>query len=73
MTIECAKGYVAGECGWRYPKAGDARPPDGVKVLLLTEGGICITGFWKLVDETAGYILAWSPMPKRDREKEALL
>ncbi len=34
------------------------RPPEGVKLLLLTEGGIAILGHW-------GYgCVAWSPLPK---------
>lgn len=56
--------YIASALGWPYPAAGDLLPPGGAKVLLLTEGGVCITGLG---------LLAWSSMPKRNRAKEAAL
>jgi len=59
----------AGEVRWRYPEAGDGAPPTGVKLLLLTYGGICVTGTWR--DD--GWFSAWSPLPKRDKAKEARL
>lgn len=59
--------YAAGEAGWRYPAAAEEKPPKGVKVLLLTRGGTCIVGAW--TDD--GFFVAWSPLPKRDKEKEA--
>lgn len=59
--------YVAADVvGWLYPGAGDGIPPGGAKVLLLTVGGICVTGTWS--DD--GRYLAWSPMPRRNRTKE---
>ncbi len=58
---QTAKDYVAGELGYVYPELGEERPPGGAKVLLLTEGGVCISGTW---NANAGY-LAWSPMPRR--------
>lgn len=61
--------YVSGIANYRYPAAGDPLPPGGAKVLLLTKHGICVTGPWT---NDKRYI-AWSPMPKRDREKEALI
>lgn len=62
--------YLAAEdTGYRYPKAGDPMPPGGTKLLLLTRGGICIVGHW--IDD--GFFIAWSPMPKRDKNKEAAL
>ena len=61
-----SKGYVAGEAYYRYPGAGDPKPPEGAKVLLLTKGGVCVLGPW--ID--GGDYLAWSPMPKRNKEKE---
>lgn len=64
-----AKGYVAGGDTYRYPAAGDRRPPGGAKVLLLTRGGICVTGMW---DDSGAYI-GWAPMPRRDKTKEQLL
>ena len=65
-----AKGYVASaETVYRYPRAGDQAPPGGAKVLLLTIGGICVTGSW--ADD--GRYLAWAPMPMRDKTRESLL
>lgn len=66
---QTAKDYVAGEPVYHYPGAGDPKPPTGAKVLLLTIGGICITGVWK---DNGGF-MAWAPMPCRNKEKEALL
>jgi hypothetical protein len=66
MTTISATGYYAeGDC-YRYPGAGDAEPPGGAKVLLLTRGGICVTGTWA----NTGMYLGWAPLPKRDRAKE---
>jgi hypothetical protein len=65
--------YVAGRVDeYLYPSLGDERPPGGAKVLLLTKGGICIVGQWRLVDESAGYVVGWAPLPKRDHAREAL-
>ena len=60
-TSQTAKGYVAGELGYVYPELGEALPPGGAKVLLLTNGGICVSGIWS---DRYGF-LAWSPMPRR--------
>lgn len=61
------KGYVTSpECVFRYPMAGDDRPPGGAKVLLLTIGGVCVTGSW----QDSGAFTGWAPLPKRDKEKE---
>lgn len=63
------KSYVAGGSPFaNYPGAGDPLPPKGAKVLLLTEGGVCVVGPWA----SEGYV-AWHPLPPRDREKEAKL
>lgn len=63
-------GYIAGDAAWRYPAAGDPAPErSDAKVLLLTRGGICTTGNW----DGNPFFTAWSPLPKRDKEKEALL
>ncbi len=63
-----ADGYLADDQpGYRYPCAGDPMPPSGVKLLLLTRGGVCIVGHW-IAD---GFFVAWSPLPKRDKEKES--
>lgn len=59
--------YVSGIAEYRYPAAGDALPPGGAKVLLLTKHGICVTGTWT----NDKRFVAWAPLPKRDREKEA--
>lgn len=53
--------YVAGTAAYRYPLLGDGLPPGGAKVLLLTQGGICVSGPWS----ADGRFLAWSPMPRR--------
>lgn len=55
------KGYVSGRASYRYPALGEALPPGGAKVLLLTKGGKCVTGCWS----SDSRFLAWSPMPKR--------
>jgi hypothetical protein len=61
--------YVAGGPAYLYPAAGDKAPPASAKVLLLTEGGICITGTWGAGD----HLLGWAPLPKRDRAKERII
>lgn len=69
MTTEAGgePHLASNDVGWRYPQAGDPYPPTGTKLLLLTRGGICIVGQW-IAD---GFFVAWSPMPKRDKAKEA--
>lgn len=37
-------------------------PPMGVKILLLTEGGVAVIGTWR---DDGGFI-RWSPLPKRN-------
>jgi FMN-dependent NADH-azoreductase len=69
MTSTPAKTYIAGGDAFRYPKAGDEPPVGGAKVLLLTRGGVCVTGPWS--DD--GRYLGWAPLPKRDKTKEASL
>mgnify|MGYP000161768254 CR=1 FL=1 len=61
--------YQAGGSEYLYPAAGDPKPPGGHKVQLLTIGGIHTTGPW--VDD--GFYVAWLPLPKRNRAKEALI
>jgi hypothetical protein len=61
--------YVAGGSTYLYPGAGDPKPPGGADVHLLTIGGICVRGRWK---DDAG-LIAWAPLPKRDKAKEKLL
>jgi hypothetical protein len=50
------KTYLAGEAIWQRPT--DQAPPLGVKMLLLTPGGVCVIGTW------ADWALAWAPLPK---------
>lgn len=62
--------YIAappGEVYWRYevPKATDS------KVLLLTVGGVAVTGNW--TGKFGQYFIAWAPLPKRDKAQEARL
>ncbi len=60
------KGYVADKTHmYRYPGAGDPRPPGGAKVLLLTIGGVCTTGYWG-----DPFFIGWAPLPGRNKEKE---
>ena len=59
--------YIAGNATWRYPGAGDPLPLGGAKCLLLTVGGVCIIGSWS----NPKGLLAWAPLPSRNKEKEA--
>lgn len=63
-----AKDYVAAQLvAWNYEK-----PTHGAaKCLLLTIGGILITGNW--TGELGENYLAWAPMPKRDKRREAVI
>ena len=51
---------------WSYD-LDDPRPYSG-KCLLLTRGGICLTG--TLAPGQRGGYLAWAPLPARDKDKE---
>jgi hypothetical protein len=64
------KSYLAGGDAFLYPGAGDPVPPGGAKVLLLTEGGVCTIGHW---NNDGFFFLGWAPLPKRDKQKEAML
>lgn len=68
MTSTPHKSYAAGDSWWRYPRAGDEPAPYGAKCLILTIGGVCTVGQWR-----DGDCIAWSPMPKRNRDKEQQL
>jgi hypothetical protein len=50
---------VAGTVYWRDPVVEP--PPRGVKLLVLTSGGVTVIGDWV----TNSNFVAWSPMPKR--------
>lgn len=68
MTATPLKEYVASADGtFLYPALGDPTPPGGAKVQLLTPGGVAVYGLWSPT------YMAWAPLPKRDRAKEALL
>lgn len=61
--------YQAGMAEYLYPDAGDPKPRAGAKVQLLTIGGVHTTGPW--IEN--GFYVAWLPLPKRNRTKEALI
>jgi len=52
---------------YRHPK--DDPPPLGTKLLLLTQGSICVVGDWR-PEQGA---VAWSPLPKISDELRAKL
>lgn len=54
---------------FRYPAAGDATPPIGATVQILTKGGTCIIGTWK----EHRHFIGWAPFPKRNKDKERLI
>jgi hypothetical protein len=63
-----AKTHVTGDhIAWSYTKPLHG----GAKSLLLTIGGILITGNWH--GEVGEHFLAWAPMPRRDKALEAEL
>ena len=64
MTTELK--YLAGGTEWIYP--ADMPAPLHTKILLLTRGGICVVGTWSDRDGD----LAWHPLPKRNKDKEAV-
>lgn len=49
---------------WRYDTA-----PHGVKVFLLTRGGVAVEGTWR----DGGSFIAWHPLFSRDKEVERRL
>ncbi len=51
----------AGDVYFRTPQ--EEPPPRGVKLLILTSGGVCVIGDWR--DD--GGFWAWSPLPKKRR------
>ncbi|RQT19388.1 hypothetical protein DF044_01630 [Burkholderia contaminans] len=66
MTL--GKNYVTAPVSeWVYEKPQHG----GAKCLLLTIGGIAITGVWQ--GEVGQYYLAWAALPKRNKGQEAKL
>ncbi|HIH2748260.1 TPA: hypothetical protein ACYLN4_004026 [Burkholderia lata] len=66
MTLN--KDYVSAPVSeWVYAKPEHG----GKKCLLLTIGGIAITGVWH--GEVGQYYLAWAALPKRDKQLERRL
>ena len=57
--------YLAEGQEFFYPAAGDRAAPKDTKVLILTRGGICLTGFWN-----KDWCIGWLPLPKRNMKKE---
>lgn len=49
----------SGEVYWRSPQ--DEPPPRGVKLLILTSGGVAVFGEWM----TGSNFVAWSPLPRK--------
>jgi hypothetical protein len=66
MSSELSSYAAAKEVVWQY-----SMPTRRCKTLLLTIGGICLTGDWQ--GALGEYYLAWAPMPKRDHELERKL
>jgi len=52
-------GAASGEVYWRDKDAFP--PPSGVKLLILTTGGVAVIGDWS----DKSNFLAWSPLPKK--------
>lgn len=50
---------ASGVVYWRDP--GEDAPPRGVKLLLLTSGGVACFGEWR---NDSNYV-AWSPLPRK--------
>lgn len=50
---------ASGQVYWREPK--DEPPPRGVKLLILTSGGVAVFGDW--MDDSN--FVAWSPLPRK--------
>lgn len=58
-------GYLAGDSSfWRYAVPA----PKGIKLSLLTKGGVQVVGVW----EDDLYV-AWAPLIKRNKESEKRL
>lgn len=65
MNTTDLKGYATNtELVWLYPPSH--MPPKGVKLHLLTIGGIATHGEWRW----DGGFVGWQYLPKRDLEQE---
>ncbi len=58
------KIIAAEPAGWVYEK-----PKKNGKMQLLTIGGVAVSGTWR--GEVGDFYLAWAPLLKRDKVKEA--
>lgn len=55
---------------WYYKGWADhPQPPTGVKLQLLTEGGVTVLGTWS----DNGNFIAWAPLLQRNKEIEAVI
>lgn len=62
MTETRGSGYVAGEVEFLDP--AEHPPPEGRKMILLTEGGVATIGQWQ-----KGFgVKGWHPLPKIPRK-----
>ena len=59
MSENTVMPAASGEVYWRDPD--QEPPPRGVKLLILTSGGVAVIGDW--ADDSN--MVAWSPLPKR--------
>lgn len=62
--VQQARGIATSATYWLY-----RNPPYGVKLNLLTKGGVAVTGKWS--DD--GRYIAWQYLFRRDRQLEAEL
>jgi hypothetical protein len=59
MTENRNMSAASGEVYWRDPD--QEPPPRGVKLLILTSGGVAVFGEWM----TDSNFVAWSPLPRK--------
>ncbi len=53
---------ASGDVYWRDP--ADETPPRGVKLLVLTSGGVAVISDWT---EDSNFV-AWSPLPRKRKQ-----
>lgn len=63
MSENTFMSAASGEVYWRDP--GSEPPPRGVKMLILTSGGVAIIGDW---NDDSNFV-AWSPLPKKRQHR----